>query len=1044
MQDAPTEEVEPGLGLEAAVDEVDIGLSDTQGPAGAEPAIKPGIDTAEQFGFDDDKPPLPLDRVAVPTRPSLRRDRSVPAPQQPPPPAPPPQDETGNPTDSLSLLQLRRLVTELPKVEPTPYAFVYQDASTFPEEIDEWFSYDAEERDALQRIQAVFTQQWENFRSEDKDFTSASLDQRHDFVSKQVDLLLDDEISARGRCLDVLTYFILGVWGETAGYPLPKSGTPEETHVDDQNTPETLPERFRRSESQMDWVKRNVSLFQRHKGLEALYIVLRTLCLQAYSYDEADREDGTSRVPQYGELWCALTIFYVILEVARCEEKDEGNHQIKMELISLEPSLLEFWTELLSRLRWDEPAIMPLPRATKILLLTWKTVLVSFGGISDVEMVKKELRTSDEETADDDGRPLITASPLDYHLFRREISSKYPAYNPPPPLFPLEPDSNSILPPVKDDQGSIAPNGILGAGATSAHGASILHQPVHIATPAPSPPPSPAGPGGKGGKKHNYQTNQMFPFLYPPLDESANQLGGKGSTVLQDSLVGKKWVGNEIPASILEAAELFAKRMRATRAMKQLWQERVNFMKYERGWTGTEGDHVGKPPELSPVQSDNARDTSEQKTSSPREEAAGSGLHNFNLGLRLDAVENYYKNALPHLQSVVIVLLKVILHNVTSLLNAATTQNGGQNGAQDGQNANGIGEHELNGNGNGIYPEVTGCTISEIDDVRTREIQGKAVSGILILLLKWFKISHILKFEYLTQLLLDSNYIPLILKLLQSQELERVVNYRCDRDDLSFFYLCRATSNLGLDSPVQAQSLPPSPDSAAPPPIPLHRASPSSSTLLPAPPTTHPAAPPEVDELGYATSDLPSVPITTFSWRSFFSTISYLRVLQKICKGKAHRNLMLVQYKSSTYLRKALKVPQPTLRLYALKLFKNQVPYCGRKWRQTNMRVITAVYLHCRPELRDDWLAGGDVDAEVEESVPLEQALRALTHWWNVREFGERMGVDPNVLEREQDFFVRELARMGGWGAEGEGEVGGVEEAPAEQGWEGGLQMDGW
>jgi len=78
------------------------------------------------------------------------------------------------------------------------------------------------------------------------------------------------------------------------------------------------------------------------------------------------------------------------------------------------------------------------------------------------------------------------------------------------------------------------------------------------------------------------------------------------------------------------------------------------------------------------------------------------------------------------------------------------------------------------------------------------------------------------------------------------------------------------------------------------------------------------------------------------------------------------------------------------------------------------MRVITAVYLHCRPELRDDWLAGSDVDAEVEEALPLEQALRALTHWCNVRRYPEKMGADTKLLEEEHDFFVRELEKMDG------------------------------
>lgn len=204
-------------------------------------------------------------------------------------------------------------------------------------------------------------------------------------------------------------------------------------------------------------------------------------------------------------------------------------------------------------------------------------------------------------------------------------------------------------------------------------------------------------------------------------------------------------------------------------------------------------------------------------------------------------------------------------------------------------------------------------------------------------------------------------------------------------------------------------------DDAAPPPIRMQRDEnvDGDSEME----TSNMRTVPEVDELGFPTSELPKEPITNFSWRTFFTSINYLRIMQKICKNKAHRNLMLVSYKSSQFLRKSLKVPQPELRLYTLKLFKNQVPYCGRKWRQSNMRVITAVYLHCRPELRDDWLAGSDVDAEVDESVPLEQALRALTHWHNLKRYPEGMGASNGVLEEEQDFFRRELEKMD-WGDE--------------------------
>lgn len=300
-----------------------------------------------------------------------------------------------------------------------------------------------------------------------------------------------------------------------------------------------------------------------------------------------------------------------------------------------------------------------------------------------------------------------------------------------------------------------------------------------------------------------------------------------------------------------------------------------------------------------------------------------------------------------------------------------------------------------------------------------------------------------LKFEYLTQLLLDSNYLPLVLKLFAHQEIDKVVDSKTDREEMSYFDFCNKNSKNSKAADMLIVNEEESEDDAAPPPIKKDRHLPvaGAEDKLPAlafQEGKHEGkrSPPEVDELGYPTTDEPSEPITEFSWRNFFSWINFLRIMQKICKNKAHRNLLLVQYKSSNILKKSLKIPQPELRLYTLKLFKNQVPYCGRKWRQGNMRVITAVYLHCRPELRDDWLAGSDIDAEVEEALPLEQALRALTHWHNIKRYPDEMGADTKLLEEEHDFFVRELEKME-WIEEG-----GEGESVAESGWDG--VSNGW
>lgn len=995
----------------------------------------------DQLNLAGSKPALPEDGVPPRTRPGLRREGSVPAPQHLPPPAPPaPPAGEGNPTDSLSLVQLRSLVADMPRVEPQPYAFKYADASSLPEELEEWFSYSVEERAMVLKTHTSFAEEWESFtgstyEEEDNDWRSADTTSQRKFVEGLLQSLHQPDLSRRLRKLEALLYLVLGCWHESAGLPAngaygsqPRSSA--KASEGDAEEPEG------KSTLQIELIKANVGIIFQCSGLKLIYDMAKSTCLRECTGESSDTGDvKDAKEMERRELWCSLTLLYAVLEVGRTSDPDVAL-AMRKEIAHFDPHLLVFLLQLVSRLRWDDSLGLSL---TKILLLSWKSAMVLFGGLDDAKRAQALFR-DDRDDPDRSGKESITASPLDYHLFRQEISSKYPAFNPPPSLFPIEPENSSILPPLKNNQAKAAGSNAFASGLANLNGSgtSILNQPVHIATPAPSPPPSPAGPGGKGGKKQNYQTNQLFPFLYPPLDEMSNSIGGKGSTDVQDALVGRKWKGGDIPASILEAAELFAERMRATRAMKQLWEERVRFMKYERGWSGTSADKDIETLDL-------AAEPAEEKQKQDEEKPP---LTDGSSEERLEAVERFYEEGLPLLQSLVIVLLKVILNHVTTLITQASGVNGLQSGFQFNENANGNGSAKPDSDEGQANHHLDGgnASVEEVDTVRQQEILDKAVSGLLILLLKWFKISHILKFEYLTQLLVDSNYIPLILKLLQLQEIERIVNYNCDREDLNFFAFCRAHSRQGATDKEQEEE-----DAALPPPIRRHRVEDSVSTNPQESESSHLSGPPEVDELGNATTDLPTEPITNFSWRNFFSSINYLRIMQKICKNKAHRNLMLVHYKSSQFLKKSLKVPQHELRLYTLKLFKNQVPYCGRKWRQTNMRVITAVYLHCRPELRDDWLAGSDVDAEVEDSVPLEQALRALTHFYNLKRYPAAMGATEGILDEEQDFFRRELEKMD-WG---EGEVmvgedasnmqGGMAQGPQqEREWEAPIQVEGW
>ena len=62
-----------------------------------------------------------------------------------------------------------------------------------------------------------------------------------------------------------------------------------------------------------------------------------------------------------------------------------------------------------------------------------------------------------------------------------------------------------------------------------------------------------------------------------------------------------------------------------------------------------------------------------------------------------------------------------------------------------------------------------------------------------------------------------------------------------------------------------------------------------------------------------------------YCWRNLFSCINLLRVLNKLTKWKHSRIMMLVVFKSAPILKKSLKLRQPMLQLYILKLLKIQV-----------------------------------------------------------------------------------------------------------------------
>ena len=200
-----------------------------------------------------------------------------------------------------------------------------------------------------------------------------------------------------------------------------------------------------------------------------------------------------------------------------------------------------------------------------------------------------------------------------------------------------------------------------------------------------------------------------------------------------------------------------------------------------------------------------------------------------------------------------------------------------------------------------------GFNLSELeysDLIRHKEIMTNAVVKLLLLYFKFTKryrkngLLDILEFENVSQIFSDNNAQVLILKMLslwftnypasKKSSNDALHNSECGKawlslkpeDNFNIFKFMREGSKGSLDSDKKSEMLP-------------------------------------------------------SSARNFETTITLMRILQKVSKHKLHRLLPLVQWKSSAVLKRILKTNNSDLSLYALKLLKSQIPYLGKKWRQS-------------------------------------------------------------------------------------------------------------
>ncbi|KAJ3572645.1 hypothetical protein NP233_g2951 [Leucocoprinus birnbaumii] len=677
------------------------------------------------------------------------------------------------------------------------------------------------------------------------------------------------------------------------------------------------------------------------------------------------------------ELSVYFGMLYHLIEVFK------GHEDFAEEIMSLEPPLPVYLFSIISNLRDKSAKGYPIKKV-KLLLLMWKTLLACWGGIRDYARVKQLARELAGLPPVSDFNKKLKTSALDVEQYRNETSVKYPTFTPPktPPMnladFPIAKSNSSKLTqrlsqaynpiPLRHhyhhDDLEPAHTGMLpGQSGFQQHqmgpNSSFRGNP-QPPTPAPSPPPSPKP------KKQQYQTDQSRPFLLP---FSAKK--------------GKK--ANLVPFAIDEAERLFNKHLYVSLALTQMWRTREDCMTFESGLERMPGmdetyrssTFLANVSPLSRIIFGALVNEHQEVETEPlpdvaqinREIEAAARAENLATNAaekrkwrqrredlnRLKRVEQVYGAVLPHLAGWVLVLLKLLLATVSA------STNGLQNPQPSGSSVFPPGvSSPINSAAPGPeQPPAHPPTLEEIDVTRHREITSKAVSAIILIVLKWFKVSHAMKFHHVGHHLLDTNCLLLILKMFGLQEIAQLVVSKADSPENNFFNFC-------LNYSKNPQPHQPEDNSQRN----LRQTATRTVTL--------PNGEKHEEEVEI---------VYDYSWRNFFATINYAKIMQKLSKGRPHRIWMLVHYKSSAVLKRVLRVMHPMLQINILKLIKSQVPYCGRRWRQSNMKVITAIYLNCRPDLRDEWLTGNEME-EGQGAQAQEQALRHLVKFYNTKRYG--------------------------------------------------------
>ena len=171
-------------------------------------------------------------------------------------------------------MQLKKIVTDFPKIDPISYAFTYADTASLEEEVDEWFSYNDAEYRRLNRARDTFERRWKKFAG--KSWLETDQEQQDTFVEREAKGLHATDLRRRCKSLQTILHIILGVWDETAGMKPSEVETEATESKEKEGEAQPPKSKTKATPFQLEHMKLGIALVAKADGIEVLFNVMES------------------------------------------------------------------------------------------------------------------------------------------------------------------------------------------------------------------------------------------------------------------------------------------------------------------------------------------------------------------------------------------------------------------------------------------------------------------------------------------------------------------------------------------------------------------------------------------------------------------------------------------------------------------------------------------------------------------------------------------------------------------------------------------------